>query len=437
MLKDDYRKLFDPISPDAALEQRTRKEIMDMLHPKKKYRNNIRRAVCLAAAMLLLIGTAFAVVTVSGILDRLFRNGEPSQKALESVVRDSMQVSENGVTLNMDEYLFDQNTLHLGWTVSSERENDVFYTSSYDYSYTSPEDEILAEESIGGVYGAYGSSDVGDSILVHLNSENPSHGSYAGYGYKSMPEGTINTRVVVHAYETDFELTDVESAFDLTFVDPGDPASLALENAHQIGVDANYMTAVNGYNAYNEALQKLLDDGMEWDAAHEAAFVESGIFKEVAVLELNVSIDPGEAAEPRFKLDGERRYELSDATVILKTLTVDTASTIVEYTVITDQAIDADGSNSLGLSYIFFDQDGNPLDSTYMMDANGAEIDPIDGKQAFEISHDGNPLPETVTAITFVPRGQLERMDNESSIDYYLRVKEAADEDQCFTVEIR
>ena len=437
MLKDDYRTLFDSISPDAALEQRTRKEIMDMLHPKRKYRNNVRRAVCLVAAMLLLVGTAFAVMTASGILGRLFRNGEPSQQALDSIVRDSMQVSDNGVTLNMDEYLFDQSTLHLGWTVSSEREKDVFYTSSYHYSYSNPDDEILAEESIGGVYGAYGSGDVGDGLLVHLNGENPSHDSYAGYGYKSMPEGTINTRVIVHAYETDYELTDVESAYDLAFVDPGDPASLALEGARQIGVDANHKTAINGYNAYNEALQKLLADGMDWDAAHEAAFVESGIFKEVAVLELNVSIEPSEAAEPNFKLDGERTYELSDATVILKTLTVDTASTIVEYTVIPDKPVNSDGSQSLGLSYLFFDQDGNPLNAEYMMGAYGTEIDPIDGKQAFAISHDGNPLPETVTAITFVPRGQIERMENEPSNDYYLRVKEAADEDQCFTVELR
>lgn len=437
MLKDDYRNLFDSISPDAALEQRTRKEIMDMLNSQKKHRNSVRRTVCLAAAMILLVGTAFAVVTTSGILDRLFRNGKPSQQAIESIVKDSVQVSENGVTLNMDEYLFDQNTLHLGWSVISERENDVFYTSFYEYSYTNPDDEVLAAESIGGVYGAYGSDDVGDGILIHLNSENPCHGSYAGYGYKSMPEGTINTRVVVRAYETDYELTDVVSAYDFAFVDEGDPASLTLENARQIGIDANHMAAVNGYDAYNKALQKLLDDGMEWDAAHESAFVESGIFKEVAVLELNVSIEPGEAAEPRFRLEGERTYELSDATVILKTLTVDTASTIVEYTVIVDRTIDADGLTSLGLSYLFFDQNGNPLNSEYMMGAYGTEIDAIDNKKAFEITHDGNPLPETVTAITFVPRGQMERMENEPSNDYYLRVKEAAEEDRCFTVEIR
>ena len=131
MLKDDYRKLFDSISPDAALEQRTRREIMDMLHPKGKHRNRLRRAACIAAAALLLIGTALAVVRASGILDRLFRGEAPSRQAQEAVVRDYMQVSKNGVTLKLDEYLFDRNTLHLGWTVSSEREGDVFYTSSY------------------------------------------------------------------------------------------------------------------------------------------------------------------------------------------------------------------------------------------------------------------------------------------------------------------
>lgn len=437
MLKDDYRKLFDSISPDAALEQRTRREIMDMLHPKEKHRNRLRRAACIAAAVLLLIGTALAVVRASGILDRLFRGEAPSRQAQEAVVRDSMQVSKNGVTLKLDEYLFDRNTLHLGWTVSSEREGDVFYTSSYSYCYTSPGDEILSEESIGGAYGAYSSSDVGDGALVQLNGAQPSHSSYAGYGYKVMPEGSINTRVVIHAYETDFARTDVEDALELIYADPGEPASLALENARQIGVDPDHLTAVNGYNAYNEALQRLLDGGMDWDVAHEAALTESGIFRELAVLEMNVDIDPGRAAEPRFSLDGARSYVLADATVILKTLTIDTASTILEYDVIPDDASGVTGLNALELSYLLFDQDGKPLNAAYMLSAYGRETDPIDGKRAFGFTHEGNPLPEAVTAITFVPRGQLERREGESSDDYALRVKAAADAEQCFTVEIQ
>lgn len=433
MFRDDYKKLMDGLSPSLSLEQQTEREILEMLHPNRKQRNHIRRAACIAAAALLLIGGAFAAIHTSGILTRIFGDDKPSQKALEAVVRDSMQVSENGVTLNMDEYLFDRNTLHLGWTVSSEREGDVFYSSSYEYSYTSPGDEILAEESIGGAYGAYGSGDVGEGILVQLNSDNPSHYSYAGYGYRTLPEGTINTRVTVRAYETDFACTDVASAFDLTFVESYDPASMELEKARKIGVDENHMSSVNGYEAYCEALQKLLAEGVEWGAAHEAAYVESGIFKEVAVLELNVSIDPGVAAEPRFQLDGERRYELPGATVILKTLSVDTASTIIEYDVIADQST---AVNGLGLAYIFFDQDGNLLEPDYILGASGTEIDAPEGKQAWNITHDGNPLPESVTAITFVPRGQLERMENEPTKDYLLRVREAADPAACFTVEL-
>ncbi len=407
-----------------------------MLHPKKQYRIRLRRAVCLAAAVLL-VGTAFAAAATSGILGRLFHTDAPSPQVVDSVVRDAMQVSENGVTLNLDEYLFDQNTLHLGWTVSSEREKDVFYTTSYDYQYAGPEDELLAEESIGGVYGAYGSSDVGDAILVHLGRDSPGHEGWAGYGYRQMPANTVSTHLVVHVYETDLNRTDVDSAFDLAFVDADDPASLALENARQIGVDANHMSAVNGYHAYGEALQKLLDEGMEWDAAHEAAFVESGLFREIAVLELNLSIDPADAAQPRFTLDGERTFRLSDATVILKTLTLDTASTLVEYTVITDQPAGGDGRNGLEVSYLLFDQDGNILSTSYSIGTDGAPVEPVDGKQTFEISHAGNPLPETVTAITFVPRGNLKRMENEPSDDYYLRIKEATDEARCFTVDIR
>ena len=72
-----------------------------------------------------------------------------------------------------------------------------------------------------------------------------------------------------------------------------------------------------------------------------------------------------------------------------------------------------------------------------MLSAYGREIDPIDGKRAFGFTHEGNPLPEAVTAITFVPRGQLERREGESSDDYALRVKAVADAEQCFTVEIQ
>ena len=104
---------------------------------------------------------------------------------------------------------------------------------------------------------------------------------------------------------------------------------------------------------------------------------------------------------------------------------------------IPDDASGVTGSNMLGLSYLLFDQDGKPLNAAYMLSAYGREIDPIDGKRAFAFTHDGNPLSEAVTAITFVPRGQTEHREGDSSDDYALRVKAAADADRCFTVKIQ
>ena len=437
MFREDYKKLMDGIAPSRALEQQTEREILEMMYPTKKQGKLIRRAACVAAAILLLAGSALAVIHASGILERLFPNGEPSQAAQEAIVHNPMQANQDGISLNIDEYIFDNNTLHLGWTVSSEREGDIFYTTSYAYSYECAEDEALAEDSIGGTYGAYGSGEVGDGILVHLDPKHPSHSGYAGYGYKSGLKGRVETCITVHAYETDFARTDVESAFDLAYTDPLDPASLVLEKARQIGVSPEHMTAVNGYEAYNDALQKLLAEDMEWDAACEAALTQSGIFREVAVLDLIVSVKPGRAAEPRFELDGPRSFELPDATVILRTLNIDTASTVVEYDVVSDQSGDVNDMSSLSLSYVLFDQDGNALEPAYIQGAYGTEIEAPDGMRAWRITHDGNPLPESVTSITFVPRGQLERRENEATKDYLLRVREAADPAACFTVELK
>ena len=51
------------------------------------------------------------------------------------------------------------------------------------------------------------------------------------------------------------------------------------------------------------------------------------------------------------------------------------------------------------------------------------------------VSAFGNPVPEDVTAITFVPTAQLQRGE-ESSYDYYLRMRDEALPEQCFTIEI-
>lgn len=437
MFRDDYRKLMETVSPSFSLRQQTEREILEMLNLTKKQKNHIRRTVCIAViASLLVIGAAFATVISSGILDRLFANGEPSQAALESVVRNATQVSENGLTANMDEYIFDNNTMHFAWTVSSERENDIFYTTAYEYLYSNPDDLTVAEQSVGGNYGAYGSGDIGDNTLVHLGKNHPSHSSYAGYAHNACIQDAVTMQITFRYYETDLKPADVEDALDLVYADPGDPASLALENAGQIGVGPNHLSAVNGYNAFVQAREKLVNEGMNWDEANEKALVESGLFRQIGTQELSVTLEPSHATAPRFKLQEEKRYDLSDASVILKALSVDTASTIVEYEVITDKIFDEDGVAGNGVTYILFDQNGHPLNSDCQLSMTCGQLNDREGRHVWSVSLFGNPLPESVTSITFVPTAQLQRGE-ESVNAYHLRMRDIAQPAQCFTVELK
>ena len=431
MLKQDYQKLFDSISPDAALEQRTEREIIEMLQP--KVRRSLRRTVCIAvAAAILVIGAAFAAMSASGILDLLFLYSEPSLVARESVIRDAASVSEAGVTVNMDEYLFDHNTLHLGWTVSSERENPVYYTTAYDIIYATPEDEAIALESVGGLYGSSSSEEVGDGILVRLSEEHSAYSGHASYAHNAPLTSPVTAHVTIRAYETGCEEVSLPIDFIWDLVED-EKLNKELEENGRIGVTLNNKTNIQSYAAFREALERLSASGMEWNAANEAALTESGIFKEVAVLELTVPVDPGLAPEIRFALDCENTFELSDATVILKTLDIDMASTLLEYEVITHKEFNYEGAAGNGVTYLLFDQNGNCLNADISLSMSCGQVNDRDGKHVFLVSASGNPIPETVTAITFVPTAQIQRGE-ESSNAYFQRMKEAADESQCFTI---
>ena len=433
MFRDDYKALFDAVSPAPTLERQTEREIIEMLQPRQ--RRNMRRTICIAAIVIVLtLGAAFAAISASGIIDRLFRFSEPSERALQSVVRNAVCVSDSGLTLNMDEYLFDHNTVHLGWTVRSEREKPVYYTTGYDIAYSNAEDADIAEESAGGLYGAGSSTEVGDSILVRLGENRSSYSGYASYKYIAPLNSTINARVFIRAYETDCEELELPIDFIWDLVED-EELNAALEEKGQIGLTENGQTNVQGYAAFREALQKLSEAGMDWDAANERALVESGLFREVAALELTVPIQPELAPEIRFTLEEETRYELSDASVILRQFDIDAASTILEYEVITDKLFEEDGGIGNGISYLLFDQTGHPLNADCMLSMSMGQLNDREGRHVYLVSAFGNPIPEDVTAITFVPTAQLQ-FGEESAYEYYLRMRDEALPEQCFTVEI-
>ncbi len=433
MPKDAIRDLFDSVTPDASIVLKTEREIRNMTERKNENRRiPLRAAAIVLAACLILTGTALAL-NASGILERLFPNGNISKQAKDSVVKNAAQATQNGITLNLDEYLIDQNTMHLGWTVSSERERDVFYTTSYELKYTNPADEALAENSIGGHYGVHGSIEIGNDMMAHLSKTAPAYSGFTDYGYNGSISSPIEAKVMIHAYETEYEIAEVEHIMDL--YDSESDIVKYLEKGRKIGVNASNLSTIGGYSAFIEARDKHLNEGMDIDEASELALIESGVFQEVASIEVNVTIQPGQAPAARFALSEPMVFELPGKTVILKTLTLDSASTIIEYDVITG----ADVISILkdGLYYILFDQNGNPLTADYYIGMEGGEKETLsDGRRVWNILHSGNPIPEDVNAITFVPKGTLERMEMEPSNDYFLRIREYADETACFTVAL-
>lgn len=424
----EFRRCFDSVSPSVRLERETERKIIEMLQPKAK--RQLRRTACIAlAALVLCIGAAFAAVSASGILDRLFGGAQPSQQALQAVVHDAVQTSREGVRVNVDEYLFDRNSLHMGWTVSSDRDTPVYYTTNYVLSYENPADAALAGDSVGGILGAGSSGEVGDNQLLRLTKEMPAHSGYLDVGYAEALNGSVHARLVVRAYETDFEAVELAAADSWDLLE--DQALVSgLEAQRQLGITATQLTRIDGYAAFNEALHRLVDSGMDFDEANEAALVESGCFRELAVLDLNLDIQPACADAPRFVLDAPRSYELADAGVTLETLAVDTASTIIEYTIEAQQDPDAFLS---GLGLVLLDQSGAPLNADYALSMS---VQPVDAKNdLWRVSVSGNPLPESVTAITFVRPAALRRQQ-ESSNDYYRRMAEAADPSCRFTIQL-
>ena len=433
MNQKELREFFDSVSPDASIVKQTEREIENMLNNKQTRRISMRAACLVLAACLMLTGAALAVTNATGILGRLFRNGEVSDSAKNALVVNAASAAQNGVTLNLDEYLMDQNTMHLGWTVSSDREKDVFYTTAYELIYTDPADEALAENSIGGHYGASCSIEVGNGVMARLSKNAPSFTGYADYGYNGSLTSPVQAKVIIRAYETDWELSQVGNVMEL--YDPESTLVMNLEKEKKVGVDALNRASIEGYGAFIDARTKRLEDGKDLDEASELALTESGVFKPVAEIEVSVVIEPGKAAKARFSLSEPMLIELTDRTVLIKVLTLDSASTIIEYDVITEKDFGEGAILKEGLYYILFDQNGNPLTSDYKIGMEGGKTqNTLDGKNVFTIVHSGNPIPESVTAITFVPKGNLERRDYEPSNDYFLRIKANTDAENCFTV---
>ena len=438
MLKDDYKAIYDRIRPSRSLEAETEAQIMAHFDGKKLIKPVSRTAVIAIALAVLLIGTAIAATLQSNILSNLFRGRTPSPEAEAALVRDAGQVSDAGITLTLDEYLADQNTLNLSWTVTSQRDEPVYYVT-----WAEIDDHGLteADEAQGYVPGfPYGSSDesIGDNALVRLAPEANAYTSDMSQGWAHGIDRTLTARVFVRAYTTDLKAHQSQySSAELCYTEPGDAAYEALKAAE---VNGGVLVAsdlplcfVNRYEAYRQAL----GNGTEPEELCDA-LTASGLFQPLKDLTLEVEIaEPVDTAG--FELAEPQTFELPGRTVELKAMKFDIASTLIQYDVILDNDADA---NAATCWYLVAGPDGKVKNVEWSLSLNGSEEGTTerDGRPCTVIHYDvgsDSPVTDLPESLTFIPVSDLPRQEGEPSTAYWQRVAEQAKAEDCFTIKLK
>ena len=114
-----------PQMPEAFYQSMT-KTLKELKEPMRKRYKAVTILIAALIAALMMAGVAFAAMQVvhSGLLDRLFPKGAPSE-AEGLVVSDALSNERDGLQLTMKEHLYDGRNIHLDWTVESARDDTV------------------------------------------------------------------------------------------------------------------------------------------------------------------------------------------------------------------------------------------------------------------------------------------------------------------------
>ena len=439
MIREEYKRAFADILPDPALEARTERMAIQMRIKNSKPARRFSAALIAAIVFVLAAGIAVAATIQSGILDKLFIYDEPSEAAQEAVIHGGDSASDQGVTLAVTEYLMDGNSLHIGWNVRSEREEPVYYITSYELS------DGDAEESVS--YAGFNSSrEIGDNILTQLSPDRPEHDGQMSSGYKPTSDAPVEATIHIKAYTT--ALTPVQAADDVLYPDDDEmDAYLARAAAGEIGVTSEGYSWLNLYPAYQEAYDTLTvdydgnsdPDGAIIDQIYEDALVESGLMQPLTELSVTVSI-PVQTSDPAKSAGiGESEFILPDRRVVIHEFSMDVASTVLRYDVYPTVDVDLGGSWPAGWWYLLVDPEGNVLNPAIGLNmdmmANGDEYEA--GKPlCMTVECSGNPAVEVPEYVTFVPSCALDRIEGENSFDYYQRMAALADPEDCFRINL-
>jgi len=408
-----------PPMPESFVRRmdETLKEIERM---KKRKKLTIALAAALVA-MLALTSVAVAQAIDSGLLNRLFGKQEVPQQAAELLQTNVNTVSQDGVTLSIDELLFDGRSLNWQWSVSSEREEAVFALIGYSIDGI----EASSVESDNGL-GASASSNVGDNALTMLGASGEvsapdTNSCYAQMNFKRPIEQEFTVTISAIVYTT--ELTPVLT--DKLY--PDGELSAAFEQAGQIGVRASescHTARLTEYPAFTAALtaspllhtEQYDADGSIWNQANINAHEESGLMKKITEISLTVPVKPVES-EDALTVFGPETFEMDDCTLIVDEIAFSPVSVTADMRIYPKEF--KDGENFFTYS-VFASANGE----AWYLNAEATQMTDENGRICYDVILDGPPVTEIPGSIEFIRTGKTSETETRDQ-QYQRLIKEA------------
>lgn len=395
----------------------TLKEIERM---KKRRKFTIALAAALVA-MLALASVAVAQAFDSGILNRLFGEKEPPQEAAELLQTDVNTITQDGITLSIDELLFDGRSLNWQWSVSSERDDAVF--ALIGFSVNGIEDSFIES---GNSLGVSASGNVGDNALTMLGAKAgigapKANSCYARMNFKELIEQEFSVTVSAIVYATDLTPVLTDELY------PDGELSAKFEQAGQLGIfasDSYHVARLTEYPAFTAALTNstLLKtdeydaDGSIWAQANINAHEESGLMKKITEISLTVPVTPVES-DDSLSVFGPETFEMNDCTLVIEEVAFSPVSVTADMRIYPKNL--KEGENFFTYRVIA-SADGE----AWNLGAEGQQLTDENGRIYYDVVLDGPPVIEIPDEITFIRVD--ERWEGGSLAAHYQRlIKEA------------
>ena len=130
-------------------------------------------------------------------------------------------------------------------------------------------------------------------------------------------------------------------------------------------------------------------------------------------------------------------FDLSGRTVVLQAMRFDTASVLIQYDVVVNDASDADPAYTW---YLLAAPDGKVKNVEWHLSMS-CEVETMErNEQTCTVLHyvlsGESPVTELPDSLTFIPTQKVDRRDGEAPAEYWQRIAEQARAEDCFTVAL-